>query len=412
MSTSTPGSTPAHGADSEVGRLRTVMLHRPGPELKRLTPRNNDKLLFDGIPWVARAQEEHDAFAEALRARDVEVLYLTDLLTETLADADARAAAIEEALDELDLGDTMRRHLHGLMGEASPEELTTMLTAGVRNDEVRGGFGLVTSLLAPDDFLIDPLPNLLFTRDSSVWVRDRVAITSLAMPARKRETELTELIYTRHPRFAGTPRIHGSHYEHVEGGDVLLLAPGVIAVGVGERTTPAGVERLARQVFEADLAHTVLAVPIAQERATMHLDTICTLVDVDKMVVYPNVADSLVAHTVTHRGPESDGHLLLDVAEPQPFLLAAAAAMGIDALHQIDTGLDPVTAEREQWDDGNNTLALAPRVAVAYERNDETNDRLEAAGIEVVRIAGSELGSGRGGPRCMSCPISREPLVV
>ncbi|GAA4687341.1 arginine deiminase [Nocardioides nanhaiensis] len=413
--TSTPGTGPdhaPHGADSEVGRLRTVMLHRPGPELKRLTPRNNDKLLFDGIPWVARAQEEHDAFAEALTARDVEVLYLTDLLTETLADADARAAAIEEALDELDLGDTMARYLHGMLGEASPEELTTILTAGVRNDEVRGGFGLVTSLLAPDDFLIDPLPNLLFTRDSSVWVRDRVAITSLAMPARKRETELTELIYTRHPRFVGSPRIHGSHYEHVEGGDVLLLAPGVIAVGVGERTTPAGVERLARQVFEADLAHTVLAVPIAQERATMHLDTICTLVDVDKMVVYPNVADSLVAHTVTHRGPEADGHLLLDVAEPQPFLLAAAAAMGIDALHQIDTGLDPVTAEREQWDDGNNTLALAPRVAVAYERNDETNDRLEAAGIEVVRIAGSELGSGRGGPRCMSCPISREPLVV
>ncbi|HRD63276.1 MAG TPA: arginine deiminase, partial [Nocardioides sp.] len=391
-----------HGADSEVGRLRTVMLHRPGPELKRLTPRNNDKLLFDGIPWVHRAQEEHDAFAAELRARDVEVLYLTDLLTETLADGDARAAAIEEALRDLDLGDTMRGYLEGLLGEAAPEELTTYLTAGIRNDEVRGGFGLVTSLLAYDDFLIDPLPNLLFTRDSSVWVRDRVAITSLAMPARKRETELTELIYTRHPRFVGTPRMHGAHLEHVEGGDVLLLAPGVIAVGVGERTTPAGVERLARQCFQSDLAHTVLAVPIAQERATMHLDTICTLVDVDKMVVYPNVADSLVAYTVRPIGDapayerSADGDLVLDVAQAEPFLVAAAKAMGIDTLEQIDTGLDPVTAEREQWDDGNNTLALAPRVAVAYERNDETNDRLEDAGIEVVRIAGSELGSGRG----------------
>jgi arginine deiminase len=237
-----------------------------------------------------------------------------------------------------------------------------------------------------------------------VWVRDRVAITSLAMPARKRETELTELIYTRHPRFVGTPRMHGAHLEHVEGGDVLLLAPGVIAVGVGERTTPAGAERLARQCFRDGLAHTVLAVPIAQERATMHLDTICTLVDVDKMVVYPNVADSLVAHTVTGDGDE------LHVAAPEPFLVAAAKAMEIDTLHHIDTGLDPVTAEREQWDDGNNTLALAPRVAVAYERNDETNARLEDAGIEVVRIAGSELGSGRGGPRCMSCPVEREPL--
>src|SRR3954471_2507557 len=310
------------GVSSEVGRLRTVMLHRPGPELQRLTPRNNDKLLFDGIPWVARAQDEHDAFAEELRNRDVEVLYLTDLLTETLEREDARAAAIEEALRDLDLGDTMRGYLEGLLGGASPEELTTYLTAGIRNDEVRGGFGLVTSLLAYDDFLIDPLPNLLFTRDSSVWVRDRVAITSLAMPARRRETELTQLIYTEHPRFAGTPTIHGWHREHVEGGDVLLLAPGVIAVGVGERTTPAGAERLARQVFGADLAHTVLAVPIAQERATMHLDTVCTMVDVDKIVMYPNVADTLTAYAVTvqDRNGEADADLVLQVAEAEPFL--------------------------------------------------------------------------------------------
>jgi arginine deiminase len=401
-----------HSADSEVGRLRTVMLHRPGPELKRLTPRNNDKLLFDGIPWVHRAQEEHDAFAEALRARDVEVLYLTDLLTETLASEDAREHAITTGLSGLHLGDTMRTYLTQALRDASPEELTGYLTAGIRNDEVRGGFGLVTSLFASDDFLIDPLPNLLFTRDSSVWVRDRVAITSLAMPARARETQLTELIYTEHPRFAGTRKIHGWHHEHIEGGDVLLLAPGVIAVGVGERTTPAGVERFARQVFHADLAHTVLAVPIAQERATMHLDTVCTMVDVDKIVMYPNVADSLQAYPVTMVSDADDeGELVLRVGEAEPFLVAAAKAMQIDTLHQIDTGLDPVTAEREQWDDGNNTLALAPRVAVAYERNDETNERLEEAGIEVVRIAGSELGSGRGGPRCMSCPISREPLT-
>ncbi|MBA3783637.1 MAG: arginine deiminase [Nocardioides sp.] len=394
-----------HGADSEVGVLQTVMLHRPGPELKRLTPRNNDKLLFDGIPWVSRAQDEHDAFADALRSRNVEVLYLTDLLIETLGGEHARELAIEGVTNTLHLGDTMAQYLLGFLHELSPDELALFLTAGVRNDEVRGGHGLVTSLLADDDFLIDPLPNLLFTRDSSVWIGDRVAITSLAMPARKRETQLTELIYTEHPRFAGTPSIHGWHHENVEGGDVLLLGPGVIAVGVGERTTPAGVERLARQVFEAELAHTVLAVPIAQERATMHLDTVCTMVDTDKIVMYPNVADALRAYAVTQSEPG-----VLVVGDAEPFLVAAAKAMEIDTLHQIDTGLDPVTAEREQWDDGNNTLALAPRVAVAYERNDETNDRLEESGIEVVRIAGSELGSGRGGPRCMSCPISRAPL--
>jgi arginine deiminase len=186
----------------------------------------------------------------------------------------------------------------------------------------------------------------------------------------------------------------------------------VIAVGVGERTTPAGAERLARQVFGAGLAHTVLAVPIAQERATMHLDTVCTMVDVDKIVMYPNVADSLTAYAVTvqDRNGDGDADLVLQVAEAEPFLVAAAKAMSIDSLHHIDTGLDPVTAEREQWDDGNNTLAISPRVAVAYERNIETNSRLEEAGIEVVAISGSELGSGRGGPRCMSCPIARDPL--
>jgi arginine deiminase len=407
-----PSQTRPLGADSEVGRLQTVMLHRPGPELKRLTPRNNDKLLFDGIPWVSRAQEEHDAFAEALRSREVEVLYLIDLLTETLEGEHARERAIAGAMSSLHLGDTLRSYLSAALHDQTPAELAAFLTAGVRNDEVRGGHGLVTSLLSRDDFLIDPLPNLLFTRDSSVWIRDRVAITSLAMPARERETQLTELIYTEHPRFAGTPSIHGWQHEHVEGGDVLLLAPGVIAIGVGERTTPAGAERLARQVFGARLADTVLAVPIAQERATMHLDTVCTMVDVDKIVMYPNVADSLQAYTVTckDRNGEADADLVLETSDAEPFLVAAAKAMSIDTLHQIDTGLDPVTAEREQWDDGNNTLALSPRVAVAYERNVETNSRLEEAGIEVVAIAGSELGSGRGGPRCMSCPIARESL--
>ena len=394
----------AHYVDSEVGRLATVMLHRPGPELARLTPRNNDSLLFDGIPWVGRAQEEHDAFAAALRDHGVEVLYLGQLLAETLNEGAAREELIASVLDDRRLGDSLRDLVAEYLADQDPQRLADVLQAGLAHEEMKPGpGGLVYRMMDRHEFVIDPLPNLLFTRDSSVWVRDHVAVTSLAMPARARETTLTHAIYRYHPRFAGTPLLFSPDLEHVEGGDVLMLAPGVLAVGVGERTTPAGAERLARRVFTAGLAHTILAVPIAQERATMHLDTVCTMVDVDAVVMYPNIANTLQGWTVT-AGPDSEPA----VQEPRPFLQAAAEAMGIDRLRVIDTGLDPVTAEREQWDDGNNTLAIAPRLCVAYERNIETNAQLERAGIEVVRISGSELGSGRGGPRCMSCPISRE----
>jgi arginine deiminase len=393
------------GVDSEVGRLRTVLLHRPGPELKRLTPRNNDKLLFDGIPWVGRAQEEHDAFAEALRQRDVEVLYLTDLLRDVLNVEAARTQCITAITRDPRLGETLREQVRAHLEGLHPDDFLLVLTAGLAHEELRSGSGVVYRLMHPHDFVVDPLPNLLFTRDSSTWVRDRVAVTSLAMPARVRETTLTNAIYAHHPRFAGTQLVYEPSLEPVEGGDVLLMGPGVVAIGTGERTTAAGVERMARTVFANDLAHTVLAVPISQERATMHLDTVVTMVDTDAVVMYPNVADKLQALTLTADGAH------IRIGEPQPFLVAAAKAMAIDTLRVIDTGLDPVTAEREQWDDGNNTLALAPRLAVAYERNVQTNAQLEEAGIEVIRIPGSELDSGRGGPRCMSCPIARDPIA-
>jgi arginine deiminase len=350
---------------------------------------------------VGRAQQEHDAFAQALRDHGVEVLYLADLLAAALEVEAAREETIATVLADPRLGEALHRavgaYLHGL----HPADLALTLMAGLAHEEMTPVGGLPYRFMDRHDFVIDPLPNLLFTRDSSVWIHDSVAVTSLAMPARMRETSLTQAIYRHHPRFAGTQIVHGPEHEPVEGGDVLLLAPGVVAVGVGERTTPAGVERLARTVFDRGLARSVLAVPIAQERATMHLDTVCTMVDVDAVVMYPNIADTLEAFTVTD-GDE------VHVDGPEPFLVAAAKAMGIDTLRVIDTGLDPITAEREQWDDGNNTLAIGPRLAVAYERNVETNARLAEAGIEVVAIAGSELGSGRGGPRCMSCPIARD----
>ncbi|NLV78929.1 MAG: arginine deiminase [Rhodococcus sp.] len=397
------------GVESEVGALTSVLLHRPGAELERLTPRNNDQLLFDGLPWVARAQDEHDAFADVLRGRGVEVLLLSDLLTETLdVSGAARVQSISSAVDPRRLGHALAQELVAHLRTMPAPDLATILVAGMTFDELPvTGAGVAPSLVRMmhhgADFVIDPLPNLLFTRDSSFWVGSRVAIPTLALPARRRETNLTDLIYAFHPRFLGVRRAYESHTAPVEGGDVLLLAPGVVAVGVGERTSPAGAEALARSVFEDGLAHTVLAVPIEQQRASMHLDTVCTMVDVDAVVMYPAIRDTLQAFTI--RRDET-----VRISGPRPFLEAAADAMGIEKLRIIDTGLDSVVAEREQWDDGNNTLALAPGVVVAYERNVETNARLEDSGIEVLRIAGSELGSGRGGPRCMSCPLARTPL--
>jgi arginine deiminase len=393
--------------DSEVGPLRAVLLHRPGNELKRLTPRNNDQLLFDSIPWVGRAQQEHDAFAEVLRGRGVEVLLLADALRTALADQRAHAAGVHTAVDDRRLGNDLADSLRSHLSSVDAAMLAEVLMAGMTFEELPSADGnsLVRKMNHPHDFAVDPLPNLLFTRDSSAWIGDRIAISSLTMPARRRETALLDLVYAYHPRFSRAVRAYGAHSAPIEGGDVMLLSPGVVAVGVGERTTSAGAESLARSLFADNIAHTVLAVPIEQTRATMHLDTVCTMVASDAVVMYPLSRDSLTAYTMRPAGESS-----VKVEGPTPFLVAAAEAMGIERLRVIDTGLDPVTAEREQWDDGNNTLALAPGVVVGYERNVETNARLEEAGIEVLRIAGSELGSGRGGPRCMSCPILRDPI--
>ena len=323
-----------HGVASEVGPLATVMLHRPGGELRRLTPRNNDELLFDGVPWVSRAQAEHDAFADALRTRGVEVLYLRDLLEQALEVAAAREQVLAAALEPQWIGPT----LAGLLGErlaaAAPGELAEVLVTGLAREELPVSGGLVERMTAPQDFIVRPLPNLLFTRDSSVWLRDGVAVTSLAMAARRRETSITGAIYEHHPRFAGTPLLYGGDPERdawLEGGDVLVLAPGVLAVGVGQRTSPAGAEAFAQRLLAAGEAHAVLAVPIAQDRATMHLDTVCTMVDRDAVVMYPPLAGSLEAYVI------EEGR----VSGPEPFLSAAAGAMGIPELRVIDTGLDP-----------------------------------------------------------------------
>lgn len=390
------------GADSEVGRLRTVITHRPGAELKRVTPRDAERLLFAGLPWADRARQEHDAFTQVLRDHGVQVLYLTELLQDVLEYAPARQQAIAAAIGSVLLGDELtgqvRRHLDGL----APEALAEVLIGGLTAAEFRGGRGAVYQLLAPGDFIIGPLPNLVFTRDSSVWIGDRVAVASPVMPGRRRESQLAGVIYAHHPLFTGTKMLYQAELEPLDGGDVLLAAPGVVAVGCCGQTAPPGVERLARRVFDAGLAHTVLAVALDCTQPAARLDTVCTMLDTDAVLMRPATAYSLTARAITPRG---DG---LRVSHPRSFLSAMAEAIGVDRLRLIETGV----ADRQQWDDAGNLLALEPRVVVSHERNVTTNARLEQAGIEVIRVPGSELCGGRGGPRSMCCPVAREPAIV
>jgi len=392
--------------DSEIGQLRTVLMHRPGLELQRITARHAGRLLFGSLPWLTKARQEHDVLCQELRDQGVEVLYFTQLLQDSLEYQAARDDAVRMAVADAALGDELRGQLRAHLADLGPEQLAQVLIAGLTPEELKIGRGVVFELLDRHDFVLDPVPNLVFTKDSSFWIGDQVAIASLAAGRRRRETDLATIVYRHHPRFAGTKWLYEADLEHLDGGDVLLLAPGVVAIGVGQRTTPAGAERLARRLFEAGLAHSVLAVPISQQGGAGHLDTVCAVLDADTVVMHPAVAYTLTAHTIS---PRAEG---MRMSRPQPFLEAAAQAMGIARLHVVDSGMDPIWGQPGQRDDGGNVLAIGRRVVVSHERNSETNARLEAAGVRVIRVPSSELGSVRGGPRCMTCPVSREPAAL
>jgi arginine deiminase len=407
------------GVDSEVGRLRTVLMHRPGAELRRVTPRQRCGLLLPALPWAERAQAEHDAFAAALREAGVTVLYLTELLQDALEYAQAREQAIASVAGDQRLGEELRGQLREHLGGLAPEELAQVLIMGLARDEFRGGRGAVFALLGAWDYVIDPLPNLVFARDTCVWIGDSVAVTSPR--GRRREAELAAVVFAHHPLFAGTKQLYEPGHEVLAGGDVLLLAPGVVAIGTGAQTAPAGMERLARRVLDTGFAHSVLAVLTDQAMLANHegaecLDTLCTLAAPDTVLMRPAAAYSLVARTITQRG---EG---LRLSHPRPFLEAAAEAMGLDRLRVIETGFMPgrgglAGAEAPggpggQWDDAGNLLALGPETVVSYERNTLTNARLEAAGLFVIRVPGGELAGCRGGPRAVCCPVGREPSVL
>jgi len=401
--------------NSETGRLDEVILHRPGLELERLTPTTKDDYLFDEVVWVERAQDEHDTFAALLRDQGVRVHLLEDLLAETMVLPEARKHVLDGTFDERLQGPLAVDALYNLFARLDPVVLARHLIGGMTKREllehVDEPSSVVVRSARPDDLLLAPLPNHLFTRDPSAWIYDGLSIHAMRKRARTRETLHYEAIYGWHPRFSGlrAPRWSQGRADapaSIEGGDVLVLGGGALLVGMSERTTPQGIERMALRLFDAGSAERIVALVLPRQRAFMHLDTVMTMVDGHTFVSYAGLG-LLPSFTVE---PGDSAKELKVTAHPAADMhRVLAEALGVDEVRILTASHDHHVAQREQWDDGCNVLALRPGVVVAYERNVASNAMLERHGVEVLTIPGSELGRGRGGPRCMSCPVARTP---
>lgn len=400
---------------SEIGKLKKVMLHRPGKEIENLMPDYLERLLFDDIPFLENAQKEHDAFAEALRNEGIEVLYLEKLAAESLINEEVRTAFIDEYIAEANIrGRATKEAIRNmLMSIEDNQELIDKTMAGIQkselpeiSDEEKG----LTDLVESDyPFAIDPMPNLYFTRDPFATIGAGVSLNHMFSETRNRETLYGKYIFTHHPEYGGkVPMVYDrSENTRIEGGDELVLSKDVLAVGISQRTDAASIEKLLVNIFKQNLGFKkVLAFEFANNRKFMHLDTVFTMVDYDKFTIHPEIEGDLRVYSVTYENDK-----LKIVEEKGDLAELLAVNLGVEKVELIRCGGDNIVAAgREQWNDGSNTLTIAPGVVVVYNRNTITNAILESKGLRLVKIEGSELVRGRGGPRCMSMPFEREDI--